>query len=150
LSNAIRLLYNFVFKTKRRRLTVKTVLYTAIARFRIRFFPGNRLYRYLGEKDKETGEDIPGEEQRRDIFYVTDKVARVANRVPWESKCLVQAMVAQKLLRDYHLASTLYLGVSRDTENDSNMIAHAWVRCGPYRICGGSGEGYAIVAKFTM
>ena len=150
MNNAIRLIYNFLFKTKRRGLTVKAVFYAAVARFRIYFFPGSRLHRYLGEKDRETSRDEPGQEQKRDIFFVSDKVARVARRVPWESKCLVQAMVAQRLLRDYHLSSTLYLGVGRDKENDNKMIAHAWVRCGPYSICGGIGEGYAAVAKFTM
>ena len=150
LTNAIKLLYNFIFKTKRRRLTFKAVLYAAIARFRIYYFPGNKLHRYLGEHGQETSEELPDDDQKQDIYYVSDKVARVARRVPWESKCLVQAMVAQRLLRDYHLSSTLYLGVGRDKEHENQMIAHAWVRCGPYSVCGGMGEGYAQVAKFKM
>ena len=148
--NALRLIYNFLFKTKRRRLTVKAVVYAAIARFRISFFPGNKLHRYLGEPGAETGSEAPEAEQRRDVGFVADKVARVARRVPWESKCLVQGMVAQRLLRDYHIASTLYLGVGRDKEDGDKMVAHAWVRCGPYSVCGGNGEGYAIVARFRF
>ena len=150
MKNTFKLLYNFLFRTKRRWLTVKTVLYAATARFRIYFFPGNKLHRYLGESGLETGDEIPGEEQGRLIYRVSDKVARVANRVPWESRCLVQAMAAQRLLRDYHIKSTLYLGVGRDKEADNRMIAHAWLRCGPYYVCGGQGEGYAVVARFVM
>ena len=128
---------------------VKAVFYAAVARFRIFFFPGNRLHRYLGETGVETGFDVPEIEQRRIIRTVISMVARVAVRVPWESKCLVQAMTAQRLLRGCGITSTLYLGVGRDKE-DNKMVAHAWVRCGPYSVCGGTGEDYATVAKFKM
>jgi hypothetical protein len=148
--HVFKLLYNFIFHTKRRGLTAKAVFYSAVARFRIRFFPGGRLHRYFGEKGGETGTEVPGEKQRRDIYFVSRRVERVAQRVPWESKCLVQAMVAQRLLRDYGVDSTLYLGVSRDKEGGGKMIAHAWVRSGPYSVCGGDGTGYVAVAKFAM
>jgi len=145
----IKLLYNFIFKTSRRGLTIKAVFYAAAARFRVYFFRGGRLHRYLGEEGAESGTDTPDEGSRRDIRTVTHRVAQVARRVPWESKCLVQAMVAQRLLRGYGINSTLYLGVGRDKE-DNKMIAHAWVRSGPYYVCGGAGKGYAVVAKFRM
>ena len=148
--SAIKLIHNFIFKTDRRGLTAKAVFYAAVARFRIRFFPGSRLHRYFGEKNAETGIEIPDAEHRRDVYLVSRRVARVARRVPWESKCLVQAMVAQRLLRDYGINSTLYLGVRRDEDNNSKMVAHSWVRSGPYNVCGGNGEGYAVVAKFKM
>jgi len=143
----LKLLYNFAFRTKRRSLTVRALLFSAAARLRVRFLPGTRLYRYLGIQGEETsGEELsPG--QRRDAAWVADKVRRVARRTPWESKCLVQAMVAQRLLRDYGLASTLYLGVGRDEKQA--MTAHAWVRCGTFFITGGDGTGYACVARFA-
>ena len=146
-----KLLYNFIFKTKRRGLTVKAVFLAAVARFRIYFYPGTKLHRYLGEPGRETeSEDFENIDVRRNIYHVADKVARVARRVPWESKCLVQAMVAQRLLRDYRLQSTLYLGVGRNLEEDGAMVAHAWVRCGSYAVCGGTGDGYGTVASFVM
>ena len=140
-----------MFKTKRRHLTVLAVIYAAVARFRIYFFPGSKLYRYLGERGTESPvEEIEALEERRNIRYVAERVAGVARRVPWESKCLVQAMVAQRLLRGYDMKSTLYLGVGRDEDENGKMIAHAWVRCGIYNVCGGTGEKYAIVATFVM
>jgi len=114
------------------------------------FFPGNRLHRYLGELGGETGPELPGMQEQMDIAVISRRVARVAARIPWESKCLVQGMVAQRLLRDQGIHSTLYLGVGRDKEDNERMVAHAWVRCGPYSVCGGDGEGYAAVAKFRM
>jgi len=150
LKSAIRLTYNFIFKSKQRKLTVKIVFYAAVARFRVFFFPGSRLHRYLGEAGVETGTGIHETEQQKKIALVSRRVARVAVRVPWQSKCLVQAMVAQRLLRDYLIESTLYLGVGRDKENNDKMIAHAWLRSGPFYVVGGRGEGYATVAKFRM
>jgi len=144
------LTYNFIFKSKQRRLTVKIVFYAAVARFRVFFFPGNRLHRYLGEVGVETGTETPEMEQRKKIALVARRVARVVERVPWESKCLVQAMVVQRLLRDYCIESTLYLGVGRNKEDNDKMVAHAWLRSGPYYVIGGRGEGYATVAKFKM
>jgi len=149
--NVFRLLYNFIFKTKRRGLTIKAVFLAAIARFRIYFYPGAQLHRYLGELGGETEkQEFDDIEVRRNIFHVADKVTRVARRVPWESKCLVQAMVAQRLLKGYGLKSTLYLGVGRNEEDGGKMVAHSWVRCGSFYICGGNGDGYGTVASFVM
>jgi len=150
LKNAFKIIYNFIFKTKNRGLTVRAIMYAAVARFRIYFYPGNKLHRYLGELNEETGVEIPPIEQRSYIKLVSNRVARVAHRVPWESKCLVQGMTAQRLLRRKKIKSTLYLGVGRDKDDNNKMMAHAWVRCGPYSVCGGTGEDYAVVAKFVM
>ena len=144
-----RLVYNFIFRTERRGLTVKALFWVTISRLRIRFVSSNKLHNYLGEKGKSTPEDVEfTSQERKHIRWVMEKTARVANRLPWENKCLVRAMVAQRLLREYGLASTLYLGVGRDEEK--NMAAHAWVRCGPYYVTGGDGKDYATVAFFSM
>lgn len=142
------LTYNFIFHTKRRWLTVRTLLLSAVARVRIRFLPGPRLYPYLGERGVETPKEAFRGPQSIDIQWVAYKVSRVARRTPWESRCLVQAMVAQRLLRHYGLPSTVYLGVGRG--EDGKMDAHAWVRCGERYVCGGEGEGYGTVACFAM
>ena len=145
-----RLLRNFIFRTKRRNLTIKALFLSGVARFRIYFYPGKALYKYLGNLGEETSQDAMENDAIRDVYFVSDKVARVAKRVPWESQCLVQAMVAQRLLRGYGLNSTLYLGVGRAADEGNKMVAHAWVRCGPYYVCGGNGHTYARVATFTM
>ena len=150
MKNSFNLLYNFIFKTKRRWLTVKAVYYAAVARFRIYFYPEQNLHKYLGEKGAESALDAPGPDEGRKIAQVADKIKRVARRVPWDSKCLVQGMAAQRLLKDFKIKSTLYLGVGRDRDNGGKMVAHAWVRSGPYSVCGGIGEGYEVVAKFLM
>ena len=40
------------------------------------------------------------------------------------------------------------LGVKKD--NNNQMLAHAWIRCGDYFVTGGGNRhGYAVVAKFA-
>lgn len=73
-------------------------------------------------------------------------VGAVCSRTPWESKCLVRALTAKKLLNQRGFACTLYMGVARDKEG--KMIAHAWLRCGTQYITGGDGAGYAITTRY--
>jgi len=147
---ALKLLYNFIFKTKRRSLEIKTIFLTAHASFCIKLYPGSRIHNLLGKKGEESShQELERYEDRQNIYFVSDKLARVSRRVPWDCKCLVQAMTAQRLLRDYGLSSTLYLGVGRDNKT-GEMIAHAWVRCGTHAVCGGNGEDYGVVASFLM
>ncbi len=150
MKNWPKLIHNFLFKTKRRSLTVQTVFLVAVARFRIYFYPGNKLHQFFGTPGETDAIEYTEIEDKRNIFFVADKVARVARRVPWESRCLAQAMTAQRLLKKYGLKSTLYLGAGRDPENKEKMAAHAWVRCGTVYVCGGNGEEYATVGRFTM
>jgi len=144
----LRLLYNFVFLTKNRTLTIKALAYSAVARVRVRFLSAQKLYPYMGIQGEETSSERLDPEQRKNASQVADKIKRVAVRTPWESRCLVQAMVAQRLLLQYDLPSTLYLGVGRD--DAQKMVAHAWLRCGHRYICGGDGSPYATVTTFAM
>jgi hypothetical protein len=78
---------------------------------------------------------------------VAYSVNQVCNKTKWESKCLVRALTAQKLLSEKGIDSTLYLGCKED---NGKMVAHAWIRCGQAYVTGGNGaaDGYAIVEKF--
>ena len=72
-------------------------------------------------------------------------VDRICSKAPWESKCLVRALTAQKILKKKGIHSTMYLGCGL---NDGKMVAHAWLRCGEMYVTGGNGSEYAIVDKF--
>ncbi|WP_084577161.1 lasso peptide biosynthesis B2 protein [Sporomusa malonica] len=75
-------------------------------------------------------------------------VETVSRYTPWESKCLVQAIVGKMMLRQYGIANTLYLGVGRDAGN--SLVAHAWLRCGDTIITGRQGrERFTMVGKFA-
>ena len=95
-----------------------------------------KVKRLLGEKGKES--NFKSDIEHYKIAKKVGIIVRLAgSHTPWESKCLVQAMTAQKLLKDKGVETTLYLGVARD---GSNMLAHSWLRCGELFVTGGNGD----------
>ena len=71
----------------------------------------------------------------------------------WESQCLVKAIAAMKMLERRNIESTLYLGTARD--ESGKMIAHAWLRSGPFYITGAEGmekfiSGKQICKKYKL
>ena len=61
-------------------------------------------------------------------------VLQVCNHTPWQSKCLVRAILTQHLLKQRNIPSTLYLGVNKNESGE--MQAHAWLRFGEIIIMG--------------
>lgn len=119
---------------------------TGVVRLAILLVPFRRLARVLGKHMQESPlqENSVKLETARQIGRVVETVSRYT---PWESKCLVQAIVGKILLRQRGIANTLYLGVGRDEEK--NLAAHAWLRCGEKILTGGQGRNrFSIVSKF--
>ena len=96
--------------------------------------------------------DVNASDATLDEYRFCKKVAYSVNQVcgktKWESKCLVRALSAQRLLAEKGIDSTLYLGCKMD--ENKKMIAHAWIRVGKMYVTGGNGaaDGYAVVDKF--
>lgn len=126
---------------------IKAFIYTGCARAFILFIPFNKLRKRMGKLKEESPDnvDINTYSEAKGVSEIVNIISR---HTPWESKCLVQALTAQKLLKEKGIYTTLYLGVRKDKDN--NMLAHAWLRCGEYYVTGGANRhGYAVVAKFT-
>lgn len=132
MNKIISLVKRFV-KSKNKSLIIKTLFLTAIVRSVILFVPFKKIKKHLG---------ISGQESDKVSLYDPDKmiirIKRVVNKLskhtPWQSKCLVKAMVAQHLLFKHNFETTLYLGVGKT--NKEEMAAHAWLRCGDIYVTG--------------
>ena len=75
-------------------------------------------------------------------------IRTLSEYMPWECKCLVQAMTGKIMLRNRKVATTLYLGVAK--KEGEGLIAHAWLRMGNFVILGGGGlERFAVVSTFA-
>lgn len=135
---------SFLFDNHEKGMTFKAYIYSAYYRMIVKFTPQNKMEWMMGAKGEESPEEIPLESYKI-IKLVAFHVNRITMHTPWESKCLVRALTASKLLKEKKLDSTLYLGVGN---KDGKMVAHAWLRCGKMFVTGGNGEGYAQVAKF--
>lgn len=134
----------FFKKNRHKKMTLIVWLYSGWYRFCICFFPPKKLSPYWGIRGEESGETATIE-QYRYAKLVGSRVSRSAEHTPWESKCLVRALTAQKLLKRKNIESTMYLGVRQE---DDKMVAHAWLRVGQMYVTGGNGEGYAVVDKY--
>lgn len=101
----------------------------------------------LGERMKETSIDlIP--EQRKKLSEVSQAIHMISKYTFWESECLVKAIAAMKMLGNRRIESTLYLGTAKD--ESGKLIAHAWLRSGPFYITGAEvKEQFTVVSKFA-
>lgn len=139
------LIHFFRYNTQKR-LTVLAYLYSALYRFEIRFIKPKMLQKGWGiEGEESSRREAPW--KYRYAANVSGVVNRICSKTAWESKCLVRALTAQKLLKQKGIGSTLYLGCGYA---EDKMVAHAWLRCGELYVTGGDGAGYAVVDKFCV
>jgi len=65
-------------------------------------------------------------------------VGVLARRVPWDGRCLAQALAGTGMLRHRGLEGTVSFGVCRGEL--AGFEAHAWLRFGPIMVTGGPGH----------
>jgi Transglutaminase-like superfamily len=79
-------------------------------------------------------------------------VSVAARYTPWQSRCLTQVLVAQRLLAGRNIPGQFYLGVRRRSEcldDSTRLSAHAWLQCGDVIVNGAAGhEAYTVVSTF--
>jgi hypothetical protein len=115
------------------------------ARF-LKLLPFARVAPSLGDQNEETSSIDAG--NKKVLREVSQAVHIMSRYTLWESQCLVKAIAAMRMLERRGIDSTLYLGTGKD--ESGKMIAHAWLRSGPYYISGAEGmERFAVVGKFA-
>lgn len=138
---------NFIFQNHYKDITVKVFIYSALYRMQILFVSPAKMKKRWGAE----GEESSHEETEKNYEYavhVSQAVYRVCNKTDWESKCLVRALTARRLLYNAGIHTTLYLGCKYD---QGKMSAHAWLRCGDSYVTGGEiRNDYAVVDKFYL
>jgi Ca2+-dependent lipid-binding protein len=143
--NVLRRIIRFIKYNEHKAITLQAWFYSALFRFQIVMRKSKNMKKKWGIEGEESIRELDIEKYRY-VKKVSYAVNQVCNKTRWESKCLVRALTAQKLLKRKKLPSTLYLGCGRD--ENGQMIAHAWIRCGQMYVTGGDGHQYAIVDKF--
>lgn len=136
--------YRFLRYHRNKKMVLVSFILSAYYRSIIILLPKTVLQKHMGNRGEESPHELPIEYHRQ-VAKVSRVVNQICDKTPWESKCLVRALTAQRILSWKKISSTLYLGVGKDGEK---MIAHAWLRCGEYFVTGGSGSQYGMVAKF--
>jgi len=93
------------------------------------------------------------ESQRSEAKAIGSLVASASRRTPWQSLCLVQVLVVQRLLAERNIPGQFFLGVCKDSSGqsiDKTLAAHAWLQCDNDIVNGSLGhEQFAVVSTFS-
>ncbi|MFE7060533.1 lasso peptide biosynthesis B2 protein [Sutcliffiella sp. NPDC057660] len=130
-----------------RRLLVESYLHLAWARY-LKSVPFATVAPSLGTNMCETTFERPPLGDQKVLAAVSQAVHIMSKYTFWESQCLVKAMAAMKMLEKRNIESTLYLGTAKD--ENGKLIAHAWLRSGPFYITGAEVMNqFTVVGKFA-
>ncbi|MBF0549397.1 MAG: lasso peptide biosynthesis B2 protein [Deltaproteobacteria bacterium] len=128
-------------------ILIEASLFLGLARLAIMVLPFRRIAPYLGQHMAVSSEAID-QENLTELRSIARAIDTASRHLPWECKCLTQAMAARVMLRRRRIPCTLYLGLAKD--QNRNLQAHAWVRSGRLILTGRNGmEAYTVVATFA-
>jgi hypothetical protein len=132
------------FKTKL--LYIEAFLHLGRARY-LKSISFSKVAPTLGEQMKESSYELIA--ANKEILANVSRAINIMSRYTiWESQCLVKAMAAMKMLEKRKIDSTLYLGTAKD--ENGGLIAHAWLRSGPFYITGAEVmDRFTVVSTFS-
>lgn len=140
--SSLKTFFGFSYKTKW--MCLEALVLSAHYRYLVLKKPFVKYADSIGVQGYESSET---ENKDLIILEIRKAVEAVCKRTPWESKCLVRALTAKKMLNRRGYFCTLYMGVAMDTAGV--MVAHAWLRCGNVYVTGGNGgKRYTVTAIF--
>lgn len=100
-------------------------------------FPFRRIAAWVGTAGAESSGAAPAE-QVEIAQMVGWAVGRVSGRVPWDARCLTQAIAAWAMLKRRGLDGTVSFGAAKSESGE--LKAHAWLRFGPCVVTGDAGH----------
>ncbi len=125
--------------------------YSGLVRIATLLVPFKWMSRYLGTPNSNlTLSTLATDRQILLARSIGRIVALTAKYTPWESNCLVQAIMARTLLGFYGIPYIMHLGVRLTGEDSDSLKAHAWIKVGPAIVVGGGNlKAYGLVGTFV-
>ena len=111
----------FLKSNKNKKVTLQVWIYAAWFRFLIRFIPMKYLRKHFGIQGEESTLDSPAEGYKY-AKLISMHVDKSAGNTPWESKCLVRALTAQRLLKKKNIS--IEAVCDRDTNLWGGCVNH--------------------------
>jgi len=147
--NSLKKLFQYLLVGRgiNRALIVKAFFYCAWVRFLMLFVKYSRYEKSLGERGKKV-EYAVSEQEFAVVRKIQAAVEGVSKHTLWESKCMVQAVSTKWLLQKHNIPSTIYFGIMKDLENQSELKAHAWLKIGDWVVTGRHGHQSFKVVNF--
>lgn len=131
---------------KMKLLLIESFCHLGRARY-LKSIPFSKVAPSLGKQMKETTFTLNAS-NKEELACISKAIDIASHYTFWESQCLVKAIAGMKMLEKRKIESTLYLGTAKDEKGE--LIAHAWLRSGPFYISGAEVMGrFTTVAKFA-
>lgn len=128
-------------------LLVEAVLLLGVARIAVLTLPFRRVVRVLAMQKL----DVPKQEGPQHVTKarrIGRMIQEASRHLPWECRCLVQAIAGKLMLVRRGITSTVYIGVAKDEHKGFN--AHAWLSSRAVTVTGGRGhERFSVIAHFA-
>ncbi|MEN9576600.1 MAG: hypothetical protein RL514_4455 [Verrucomicrobiota bacterium] len=111
-----------------------------------------RLGQFLGEHQKTTSLSVLATQaQVAKAWAIGQVMAAVGRNVPWECKCLAEALCVKWMLDRYRIPSVTFLGAYLAPEDAKGMKAHAWLAVERKIVIGGRlSPAYQVTAVFAQ
>jgi hypothetical protein len=138
--------YYSIDQTERKILN-RTFVWLMYAFILVRFIPLRWFNSLLGEFNKET--EIKLDDKQIQLINLFRKnLKRLKKVLPWQVKCFEEAIAGKKVLNIFDIKTTLFLGVTK--EGEQNLKAHAWLKIGDQFITGEQGhQNYTVVGFYS-
>lgn len=121
----------------RKLMVSEALLALMVARLAIAALPFRRIAAWVGTAGAESCGTAPPE-QVETAKMVGWAVERLGRKVPWDARCLTQAVAAWAMLKRRGLDGTISFGAAKSESGE--LKAHAWLRFGPCVVTGGAGH----------
>lgn len=130
-----------------RLLLCEALLALMAARLVLALVPFRKVAAWLGPLGMESASTVSDSDDLA-AERVGWAVETMARHVPWDSRCLAQALAAWWMLGRRGIDGTVYFGVAKDPAKA--FSAHAWLRCGTRYVTGGNGHAqFQVLACFA-
>lgn len=129
-------------------LVFEALIWLGLMRLAVLALPFKRVSNWLGKEGQDSPAAPLPEGQAQTALRIARAIRRIQPFTPWDSNCLAQALAARRMLARRGIPATTYLGAT--IEGQKGIIAHAWLRCGPWILTGAQGHRrYKVVATFA-
>jgi hypothetical protein len=80
---------------------------------------------------------LASKEHMQQAIFIRRTINLASRYTPWNSNCLVQALVAKFWCQRHAVPYLFFIGVAKKTNPPTQHKAHAWVTVGPIPLTGG-------------
>ena len=122
-----------------------------IAKVAIQCLSYKRLSVYFGRSCQMlVASTLISKEQIQQVLTIRRAIALAARYTPWNSSCLIQALIAKFWCQRHHIPYLFFIGLAKKSNQPLRREAHAWITAGPIAVTGGHSLGtHQVICSYS-